>query len=462
MSFFENKETISVLNAIGENIFVADTNFDIIWINDYTEKMIGNLSEFIPVQSKDDLIGKNMRMFHENNGEKQARILTEGPFPYESKINLFGCYTANIVVNQLIIDEKLKGYVVTWKDVTNYEKRLTTIKDALDQSMYVTVVDKAGNITFVNDKFCDLSKYNKDELIGQSHCLLHPDAYYPESFYEDIIETIKKDSMWQGEVKQKAKDGTEFWVDMTIIPFVEKSSPDFYATIQQDITYRKEAEELLRRSEQLSVLGELAAGVAHEIRNPLTAIKGFTQLSSSSDPYKKIMLDEIERINMIVNEFMMLAKPHEVEYAPKNIVLIIKHVIRFLESESNLKNVFFRLFSSEEVFVNCEENQLKQVFINIMKNAIEAMPNGGYVDICVAKENEQVQISIKDEGVGLAGSEIKKLGEPFYSLKKDGNGLGLMMSFRIIENHYGKYQIESKVNEGTKITITFPIYKEDL
>ncbi|RKL67881.1 PAS domain-containing sensor histidine kinase [Salipaludibacillus neizhouensis] len=455
MKHFKHEETVSLLNSIGENIFITNTDFDIVWINDYANELIEKLSEYILVESKEDLIGKNMSVFHKNNGESQRRILTEGSFPYESKIILFDRYTASIVINPFIIRDQIEGYVLTWKDVTVYEKGLTDINDALDQSTILTYVNDKGEITYVNDKFCELSKYKKEDLIGKHFKYLHVEGY-SDSFYQEINETIEKGESWRGELCQKAKDGSVYWVDKTIVPFMSGRKPYQFVAIQQDITYKKEAEVMLRRSEKLSVLGELAAGVAHEIRNPLTSIKGFTQISTLPESNKQIMLDEIERINLIVNEFMMLAKPDQVKYQSNDVIAILQYVVNLLHSESNLKNVHFQMSNEEkQIFINCEENQMKQVFLNIFKNGIEAMPEGGVIRISVSIKEERVYITIADQGVGLSSEEIKRLGEPFYSLKKNGTGLGLMMTFKIIENHDGSYKIESEEGKGTILTLSF-------
>jgi PAS domain S-box-containing protein len=327
----------------------------------------------------------------------------------------------------------------------------------MNESTILTIVNKKGKIAYVNEKFTELSKYSKDELIGQDYWVLNAD--YSENFYNELIKCITDGEIWKGEVKQLDKEGAEFWVHSTVVPFREEEQPYLYVAIQQDITARKRAEELLNKSEKLSVLGELAAGVAHEIRNPLTTIKGFTQLLSTKDMYKQIMLDEIERINMIVNEFMMLAKPHAVSYVPVNINEIIRYAIHFLEAEAHLRGINFQfLHGDEPVYIKGDDNQLKQVFLNIFKNAIEAMPNGGNIFINIRNEEDKVRISIRDEGVGLTADELKKLGEPFYSLKKQGTGLGLMMTFKIIENHEGHYDVSSSKNKGTTFYLTFPIY----
>ncbi len=453
-------ELLQVMNQVSENIFILDKEMTIVWFNSYANNLIEKCSNSLNIKYKNELIGRKLDIFI---GEKQTELIKHRKvedFPLEYGIEMGESDSCNIIINEYDVDNYFNGYIVTVKDVSFFQKRFIDIQEALDKSSIVVMVDRRGVITYVNDKFCQITQYDKRELIGKEYRTLNMDNY-PDQFHEEIIDTIKQGEVWRGELKQKAKDGSPFWVATTIVPLVEENKPFQFITIQQDITSRKKGEELLLRSEKLSVLGELAAGLAHEIRNPLTSIKGFTQLDSFQSPFKGIMLEEIDRIAVIVNEFMMLAKPHEVTYTPKDIQSIIEYVIKFLEPESNLKNVRFHLIcSTDKTNVNCEENQLKQVFINIIKNGMESMPEGGTVIISISEDDNRLQIEISDEGVGLTEVEIDKLGVPFYSLKKKGTGLGLMMTFRIIENHGGKYHIKSEVNRGTTFYMSFPLYSE--
>lgn len=233
-------------------------------------------------------------------------------------------------------------------------------------------------------------------------------------------------------------------------------------TVIRDLSDRKKAEERLVRSEKLSVIGQLAAGVAHEIRNPLTALKGFTQLLKSKNEdnhyYCGIMLNELERINLIVNEFMTLAKPHYSQYADWSLEQIMQGVLSILDTQAVMMNIHIVTEFEEDLpLIHCEANQLKQVFMNIIKNAIEAMPHGGQIHIA-AKSDQQghVQLTIRDEGEGITDAILKQLGQPFITTKEKGTGLGLMISNRIIEEHNGTLQIFSKQEEGTTIQIVIP------
>lgn len=342
-------------------------------------------------------------------------------------------------------------------------KEMSDFKFALDQSAIVAFTDEKGIITSVNENFCQISKYSRDELIGKDHKILNSGTHSKE-FFKELWRTIGTGEVWKGEIQNRAKDGTTYWVDTTIVPFInENGKPYQYIAIRNDITERKRTEEIIHRQDKLAAVGQLAAGVAHEIRNPLTSMRGYTEFLSldETDPQRKefldIILDEIERVNNIVEEFMVLAKPKAIELEEKNIIPVIKNVVSLLEFEARKKNVRLHLECQEEIIqVECDENRLKQVFLNFIKNGIEAMPNGGDLIVRTSINNQNVQISIQDTGVGISEEKLKKLGEPFYTTKKNGNGLGLMVSFKIIESHKGKVYVESELNKGTTFNILLP------
>lgn len=223
-------------------------------------------------------------------------------------------------------------------------------------------------------------------------------------------------------------------------------------------------EKKLRESEKLSLVGELAAGVAHEIRNPLTTLKGFTQMMNENTDieankrYSKIMIDEINRINFIVSEFMVLSKPHMVQFSLTDLALSINNVITLLNTQAIIKNIVIKPeFVGERFLIKCEENQIKQVLANLIKNSIEAMPQGGIIHIKMEQQDGHLVISVTDSGVGISRENLHLLGTPFYTTKTEGTGLGLMVSKKIIQNHNGKLEIKSAPNIATTVTITLPI-----
>lgn len=238
--------------------------------------------------------------------------------------------------------------------------------------------------------------------------------------------------------------------------------------IYRDITQQRKTEELLRRSEKLSVVSQLAASVAHEIRNPLTSIQGFLKLMEEGiikKHFTEIIFSELERINFILNEFLTLAKPHQdTNFRETDITKVLNKVIKLMETHANLHGIeIYTQIGTDIPLIECEENQIIQVFINIMKNAIEASKGRGKIFVEIKETiDQQVTIDFVDEGCGIPQDRIHKLGEPFYSNKEKGTGLGLMICFKIVENHKGSIKIQSEVNCGTTITVTLPIKHEQL
>ncbi len=237
--------------------------------------------------------------------------------------------------------------------------------------------------------------------------------------------------------------------------------------IFRDVTERKELEERVRKSDTLHVVGELAAGIAHEIRNPMTALKGFIQLLKGNiegeySLYFNVITSELKRIESIITEFLILAKPQAIVYEEKNVVQIVKDTMDLLHAQANLGNVQMHLNVLDEIpLIYCEQNQLKQVFINILKNAIEVMPRKGNVYVSIQRKGEEhIVISLRDEGCGMAEDKLKRLGEPFYTTKERGTGLGLMVSYKIIEEHQGTIEVESEEGVGTVFHLTLPLRQQ--
>jgi two-component system, sporulation sensor kinase A len=326
---------------------------------------------------------------------------------------------------------------------------------------YIYAIDKEGKFTLVNESFAKLLGTETQDLLGKKidDFQFHIDSNLVRVWEE--IETIKERFVLEEEFKDQ--EGKIRWIETVRLPiFSPNREIDQILFVSTDITERKQAEELLRKSEKLAVVGELAAGVAHEIRNPLTSIKGFMHLlkeeCETHKHYFEIMESELERINFIVNEFLMLGKPQVMNFRQKNVSDLLKDVMTLLESQAILNNVkMISEFEPNLPLLYCDENQLKQVFINIIKNAIEAMPNGGKVKIQAKKKENNLVIRFIDQGSGIPKDRIAKLGEPFYSTKEKGTGLGLMVSFKIIEAHKGKIKIESEVGQGTTVDLSFPI-----
>ena len=224
----------------------------------------------------------------------------------------------------------------------------------------------------------------------------------------------------------------------------------------------------LDQSEALSTLGQLAAGIAHEIRNPMTSLKGFTQLlnqnaTEDTKRYLTVIKNEIDKMEDILTQFLELSRPSKSKFTSMNIEDTLIEVVNFMAPEALLKSININVSSyinkSCHVVGDCQ--LLKQVFINAIKNGIEAMPNGGNIYINITYKSEKmVSITVKDQGHGIDEITINKIFQPFFTTKTTGTGLGLSHVYKVIEEHGGNIEVQSKVGEGTTFEILLPCRKE--
>lgn len=304
---------------------------------------------------------------------------------------------------------------------------------------------------------------HQDDIIGGNVFDIYRKHFHCEDltrFWKRVLE--KKP--WSGELNYQDEEQQDRWEQISLIP-VEDSAGNVHQVmlISEDITNQKRSEKMLMKSEMLSAVGQLAAGIAHEIRNPLTSLKGFLQLMIQSKKYQKdyaeVMMSEFIRLEAIINEFLVLAKTKSNTFDPVQVNSIVEDVCMVLESQAVLNNVRIeKQLSGDLPEILAVSNELKQVFINILKNAIEAMEDAeGFITIRSYFEKDSVFITFEDQGKGISKEVLEKLGEPFYTTKEKGTGLGLMVTFKIIENHGGSIHFESEEGKGTIVKLKLPI-----
>lgn len=221
----------------------------------------------------------------------------------------------------------------------------------------------------------------------------------------------------------------------------------------------------MQKSEKLYIVGQMAASVAHEIRNPMTVVSGFMQLLYKSDelPTKhkehvKIMTHELDRAQTIINDYLTLAKPQAEKVEKIDLVKQVSLISQTLSSYALMNGVDIKYDAQEDegFYVNGSPEKVQQVLVNIIKNAIEATPNQQTVTISLSKGREYIFICVSDKGVGLSEDQIKRIGTPFYSTKDTGTGLGLTVSYSIIKAMNGSIKVVSKKGSGTMFTIKLP------
>jgi signal transduction histidine kinase len=225
----------------------------------------------------------------------------------------------------------------------------------------------------------------------------------------------------------------------------------------------------LQRAEKMNAIGQLAASVAHEIRNPMTVVKGFLQIFLSKDElsqeehmYVKLMIDEMNRAETIINDYLSLAKPDIEQMEKVNGGELTNKVVDLMNSYAMLsKNIELKTCIEENVIIKGNKSELQQVLVNIVKNGIEAMKDGGLLSIRVYKSHGFGIIEIEDTGIGMSREELDRIGTAFYSLKEKGTGMGLLVCYQIIERMKGSIHVKSEKGKGTIFIISIPLEKEN-
>ncbi|MEH7234936.1 ATP-binding protein [Bacillus sp. JJ1562] len=344
------------------------------------------------------------------------------------------------------------------------QNELTTLINAMPD--FVCFKDGEGRWIRINRYAKELYNLNSDMIKNKTDFEIA--KMYPE--YEEYLiknvqldeETWKKTKKTRTEQTITIPSGEQRTFDVIRVPLFEDGKRSGLVTIGRDISNVKAAEELALRREKLSVVGELAAGIAHEIRNPLTTIKGFVQLqkekSEATSQISDIILSELDRINQIVSELLVFSKPQSKILKEFLVKELIDYVIKLTSHEAILYNVEVIVENhAAEAILYGDKNELIQVFVNVIKNSMDAMPNGGKTKIRTDVAGDKVKIEVIDTGIGIPKERLRKIGEPFFTLKEKGMGLGLTMSNKIIQDHKGTFKIMSKVGLGTKVTITLPV-----
>jgi len=377
---------------------------------------------------------------------------------------------------------KIKGKELIQKqvDYDHLETFNRNIIQSLDSGLLT--IDLSGNINFLNR--------TAERILGQSEEKLKESSIYDlfPKINTMIEQSKKKDSgpspdYQRYETPLSDRDGRKTYLGFSISPLTDpEGSLIGHTLIFQDITRFKEMEEEMKRVDKMAAVGLLAAGMAHEIRNPLASLSGSIQILESEltldDPQKHLMeitLRESERLNALITDFLLFAQPPQTRKIRYPVRRILEETIDLFTHSPSFHNGIHiqRPSAHEDIHASVDPDQMKQVFWNLFINAAQSMSNGGEIHVRMGSGNgcgvpdlplasqlrgkEWAKISIIDSGNGMAQEEKEKIFEPFFTTKENGTGLGLSIVHKIIENHNGLIKVESEVGRGTTFTIYLPV-----
>lgn len=356
-------------------------------------------------------------------------------------------------------------------------RELTNIRRALDQSAIVAITDRTGRIIHVNDKFCEISKYSREELIGQNHRLINS-AYHNREFFVQMWQTISQGKIWEGEIRNRAKDGTYYWVNTTIVPFVDaEGRPEQYVSIRYEITQRKQAEAQLRvyadRLEQSNKeLQDFASVAAHDLQEPLRKIQAFgdrlrmkeeARLSTEGADYLERMLASAKRMRALIDDLLTYsrvatkAKPFE----PTDLNQIAREVISDLEIR--IEQAQGQVEVEKLPTIEADASQMRQLFQNLIANALKFHKPGERPQVRISSVQfaDHCRLEFADNGIGFDEKYLDRIFTIFQRLhgrqEYEGTGVGLAVCRRIVERHGGAITGRSQPNQGATFLVTLPL-----
>ncbi|MHA0856615.1 two-component system sensor histidine kinase NtrB [Paenibacillus sp. CMAA1364] len=332
----------------------------------------------------------------------------------------------------------------------------------------IILFNASGRIRYINMKMARIFEVSSSSLIGCSLTQLLRHQHLNRSTKRRLL-SIYKEAIFNRKANHELCDneGRHWLINIT---YGEDMDGDFLFSAK-DVTNYKKMEESAYQNDKLAMLGKISASIAHEIRNPLTSIRGFMQLLRSElkqlgkDEYAKIILSEIDRANDIISEFLNSSKPSMPNKTIVNVSSLLNQVILLSESEALMKGCQIFLHNVQGfAFILVDMKQIKQVLLNIIKNAMDAMDDvvksdGGKIEVYTSMVDDHVRIHVSDNGKGMDRNTMLRLFEPFYTTKDSGTGLGLSVSYGIINNHGGVISVESEEGKGTQFMISLPCAK---
>jgi len=468
------------LKGFHDPCFVLTENGTILKVNEAAY-------QFFP-SPKSKIIGENFSIIlapgshakFEQEFSSSFRNNTSVEFEITMQAHDNSIYDVNIFLSPFLTgNDGNRNVLLVGKDFTSEKKkeseflRFYTIAQNTVNPLQIT--DLNGKMIYVNPAFERASGYKNDELIGENPNIFGSRKHSRE-YWESMWQTISSGKVWLGEVENKKKSGESFHTRLLVSPIIDETKKVVgYFGIHHDLTDKKILEKQLIHTQKMESIGTLAAGVAHEVGNPLASISALVQIvqRETDDNFIKEKLElvkkQITRISKIIRDLVDFSRPSDYELKSTDINDNLKEAIEIVKVGKKTKDINFTSNLDESLpSVPLIADQIQQVFVNILINAVDAIAEkkekyrgeeGSFINVETSIKDANITVIFEDNGIGIPEESLNKVFEPFFTTKKEGRGtgLGLWVSYGIIKSSHGEIKVESAPKKGTKFIINFPL-----
>jgi PAS domain S-box-containing protein len=373
-------------------------------------------------------------------------------------------------------------------------RELNDLKAAIDAHAIIAITNARGRITYVNDKFCAISQFSCGELLGRDHRIINS-GFHSKEFIRGLWTAISAGNVWKGDIKNRAKDGTFYWMDTTIVPCLDADGkPVHYTAIRADITERKRFEHALQQTnmelEHARLMAEQAnrakseflSGMSHELRTPLNGIIGFTEFLIDEKPgplrpkqkeYLGDVLNSGRHLLQLINDVLDLAKVEagkmELHLETFPVRKAVEEVTAVIQGIASKKQISITIEVGPDLdAVTLDQQKFKQILYNLLSNAVKFSDDRGRISIRASRlDPQQLQVEVRDSGIGIKAEDIHRLFSEFEQLDSgparrfEGTGLGLALTKKIVEFQNGRIRVESQPGLGSAFTVLLPLILGD-
>lgn len=389
---------------------------------------------------------------------------TDVPFTYKGK----GAVLWGIATLLLDSDGNVIGAIESIRDITDHKKtvealrlseqRFSKIFNNSPSLMFISTVEE-GSFIEVNDRFLRVTGYSREEVIGRT---VSDISFWVKPDRAEVINSLQEKGMVNNlECIFREKSG-EVYIGLYSAEKVYFNGEEFILSVVNDISERKRLEEEMARLERLNLIGEMAAGIGHEIRNPMTTVRGFLQMlgekkeCSNFREYYNLMIDELDRANSIITEYLSLAKNKAVSKQYHNLNQILNALFPLIQADAMRTDMYVHMELENIPDLLLDEKEIRQLILNMVRNGLEVMSPGKNITIRTFVKGDEVVLAIQDQGKGIKKDDLEKLGTPFFTTKDHGTGLGLAVCYSIAARHNGTVRVETG-SDGTTFYVCFAV-----